>query len=195
MGLFREENYKIIIEPEIKLIPEFKRLIMRDKDRQKRNALTELAYVYFKTDYRSPYYIYPPEEREARIKKDLQLPEDFKEDLPIKRACIRYEEMQQTPAIQSLKSLRESLYVSLSAIDYMKNYLNSLMVNSGNIDDNENVEVDPTELIKQVNELLKLSNNIPSAIATLEQVEEKVKKEQSDKRRIKGGGKANYFED
>lgn len=199
MGLFKEENYKVIIDPEIKIIPEFKALITRDKDRRKRNAFNELAYVYFMVDYRSPYNAYPSEERSVRIIKDLKLPENFKPDAKVKAAMKRYEELQETPAIKSLGSIREALYVSLNAVNYVKgkisDFLNARIENEDEDLDPSVLEPAATELIQFVNMLLKLAGNIPSAIATLNNVEEQVKKEQSDKRRIKGGGSANYFED
>ena len=79
MRLFKEDNFNIVIDPEAKIIPEFKKIITSDKDRKKRNAHRELSYIYFMCDYRSPYSIYPKEERKQRLIKDLQ----FNEDTPV----------------------------------------------------------------------------------------------------------------
>ena len=47
MKLFKEENFQVVIETEAKLIPEFKKIIVNDKDRKKRTAHKYLSFIYF----------------------------------------------------------------------------------------------------------------------------------------------------
>ena len=196
MGVFKEDNNVIIIAPEIKTIPAFAAIIARDKDRQKRNAKKELAYIYYVTDFMSPYSIYDEEEREVRAQKACGFSDGWRKDAIIKHAIHQYEELQQTPAIKSLKTIRETLFSALNAVKYVRTYLDRTIAHlTSEADDEDGPEMDTESLIKTVNELLKLADKLPTTIATLEQVEEKVKKEQTNKRRIKGGGDANYFED
>ena len=73
MRLFREEGFKVVVDPELKLVPEFKSILTRDRSVEKKQAMRELSYIYFVYDHKSPYYIYPLEERLLRVSKDLSL--------------------------------------------------------------------------------------------------------------------------
>ena len=42
MKLFKEENFQIVIETEARLIPEFKKIIVNDKDRKKTRPNTKI---------------------------------------------------------------------------------------------------------------------------------------------------------
>ena len=175
MGVFKEENHRIIIDPEVKFIPAFAKLIARDKDRQKRNAQKELAYVYYVCDFLSPYNIYDSEERDIRSQRACNFKDGWKKDVVIKKAIEQYQELQKTPAIQSLESIRESLFTALKAVKFVRAQLNA-QIEFFTQESDPDVEVDTENLIKTVNELLKLADKIPNSISTLEAVEEKVKK-------------------
>ena len=59
MELFIIEKNKVIASPEALLIKEFKDIWDSDKFLSKDRAVSELAYVYFTTDYKSIYQSYP----------------------------------------------------------------------------------------------------------------------------------------
>ena len=71
MKLFDIDNNKVIVHPEALLIQSFKLLWDRDKSKDKARALKELAYVYFMTDFKSPYDRYDPAERHIQISADI----------------------------------------------------------------------------------------------------------------------------
>jgi len=50
-------------------------------------------------------------------------------------------------------------------------------------------------VVKSVTQLIDLSEKLPKAIDTISDLEEKVKKEQSNESRIKGGGTKGIFEE
>ena len=190
MRLFKEDNFNIIINPEAKLIPEFKKIITSDKDRKKRNAHRQLSYIYFMCDYRSPYSIYPEEERKQRLLKDLH----FNEDSPItdyvRAGMDKYNELQRTPTITNLKAIKEGLLTSAKVINALREQIeNSLDVVDG--DDDRDVG----SIMKDVTKLLQVSEQIPKAIDTINALEEKVKKEQANESKIRGGGTKGMFED
>jgi len=206
MGLFREENHKILLDPEVKLIPEFKAIQARDKDRAKRNAFKEFVFIYFYTDFKSPYTIYDKDKRFKLSLKDAGLPEDTKLEGPLKKAVEKYRELQKTPAIRTLDTLRNALFTSLNAVEALNMYLNERVAQvtqsrdpMDEDEDEDMLDADPTpdvaEMVKAVTELVKLSKEIPNVITTLGTVEEQVKKEQSESRRVKGGGGVNQFEE
>lgn len=193
MRLFREENFQVIIDPEIRLIPEFKRIITRDRDRQKRDAFKELSYVYFVYDYRSPYAIYPEGERKVRVRKDVQLPDGWMADKEMQEAIAKYQSLLDTPTIKSLTAIREGLLSSAKAIDALRLRIDQAlaMIDS----DDEEEQVDISTVVRSVTQLLELSEKIPKAITTISDLEDKVKKEQSNDTRIKGGGTKGLFEE
>jgi len=197
MGVFKEEQGKLVIDPEVKFILEFRKLIGRDKDRQKRNAMKELAFIFYVVDFKSPYSVYDEVEKIKRSIKTCGFDDTWKPDKPVKDAMRVYDELQDTPAIQSLRTIRSTLFTSLKAVRFVQDYLDRIIETMNSTTDEDDLEnpTDPEGLIKTVNELLKLSDKLPSTIATLEQVEEKVKLEQTTKRKIKGGGQSNFFED
>ena len=193
MQLFKEENFKIILDPEIKIIPAFKLLITRDKDRKKRGAFAELAYVYFMVSYKSPYGIYHPQERSERIKGELNLSEDWRPDNDVKAAMDKYNALQITPAMKSLISIKESLLTSSRVIDALRERIEVAL----SLTDGEQQEdgMDISDVVKSVGQLISLAESLPKAIDSIESLEDKVKKEQTNDRKIKGGGTTSLFED
>lgn len=196
MSLFHEEKYKVTVTPEIKLIPEFSAIWTRDKSANKQTAMRELAYIYFVTDHKSPYFIYSNDDRVGEVKKDLAFDPDWEPDGALIRAANKYEILMETPSVKSLKAIKESLLTSTKVIKLMQRNIEDMM-NSA-IDSSEDDESN-TDLIDRlsnsIDRLLGLSSKLPKAVATIEELEEKVKKEQSNERKIKGGGTTTYFED
>ena len=197
MGIFIEENHKIIIAPEIKLIPQIADLISRDKGKDKRESFKELSYVYFVTDYKSPYYIYPRDERRQRVKIELGFDPDWNPDQLLESVIFKYDEMQKTPSISTLVAIRESLMTSTKVIEALRTRIEDRLIKFNTPSETEDAPdelEDITNIVSAVSSLLVLADKLPKAISTMTDLEEKVKKEQSDDRKIRGGGSINAFE-
>jgi len=193
-SLFREENFKIIVDPEIKLIPEFYALVKRDKTSDKRTSFSELVYIYWMYDLRSPYSIYEEKDRSVRVAREAGLDSGWKPDKAIIKAAEKYIELSQSPSTLSLRSTREALLTSARVVDRLREKIeNDLKTLSG--DTPEEGASSVSDMVSSVNSLLKLTEQLPKAISTIEDLEEKVKKELAINRKIKGGGGANSFED
>lgn len=197
MGIFREENHKIVIATEFKLIPEFAALISRDKDKDKRNSFRELCYIFYVVDYKSPYSIYPSDERKQRVKREVGFDSDWTPDKQVQKAIEKYDEFQRTPSISSLIAIRESLMTSTKVIETLRGRIDDRLA-AYNTPPGEDSESDDLEdinaIVASVSSLLVLADKLPKAINTLEDLEEKVKKEQSNEKKIRGGGDVNAFE-
>lgn len=193
MRLFREENFQVIVDPELRTIPQFKRIITRDRDRKKRSAFKELAYIYFVYDYKSPYFIYPEAERRIRVRKDLELEPGWMEDKEMKEAVATYISFLDTPAIKSLIAIREGLLSSAKVIDALRMRIDETLADATDQDAEDPVDIG--SVVKSVTQLIELSEKLPKAIDTISDLEEKVKKEQSNESRIKGGGTKGIFEE
>lgn len=190
MKLFKEDNFQVVINPEAKLIPEFKKIITNDKDRKKRNAYKHLSYIYFMCDYRSPYSIYPEKERTKRLLKDLHIDDKSSISQFILDGMDKYNELQRTPAITNLKAIKEGLLTSAKVIDALNEQIS---ISLELVDGDEDRDVG--SIMKDVTKLLQVSSEIPKAIDTINSLEEKVKKEQANEAQIRGGGTKGMFED
>ena len=188
MGLFKYEDNKVVVDLELKLIPEFRKLIANDKDRFKKNVLKEFSYIYFMYDYKSPYVNYSEEDRHNKLVKELEL-EDFKVDKTLQDAIDKYIELQETPTLKSLKATREGLLTASKVITKLQRVIDASL--EAIDDENNDMEI----ILTNVEKLLKISSALPSAVNTVQQLEKKVKEEQVGESKIRGGGKVNLFED
>jgi hypothetical protein len=193
MSMFEEVDGRVVVSFEQKTIPEFRRIIERDKDRNKRVATQEFSYIYFMCDYRSPYVKNTPEaERGAKLKKELQLPPNWKEDADMVYAMQRYKLNQITASIDSLETTRESLLTANAVIKLLRKQIEEMLKDPDIATNPVNMQL----CVDNLERVLKLSVSVPKMIDTITVLEEKVKKEQSmNKIKLKGGGdKGNYEE-
>lgn len=175
------------MDTELRLIPEFKALLSRDRTADKKQAVKELSFIYFFHDHKSPYFIYPEDERRLRVSNDTGLGKDYKPDEKVTAAIAKYLELSKTPTIQSLTSIREGLLTSSRLIDTLRERIESALA------DPLLEDIDP--VVRSVTRMLEISEKLPKAIENITLLEEKVKKEESNDTRIKGGGKKGMFED
>lgn len=175
------------MDTELRLIPEFKALLSRDRTTDKKQAVKEFSFIYFFHDHKSPYFIYPEDERRLRVSNDTGLGKDYKPDEKVTAAIAKYLELSKTPTIQSLTSIREGLLTSSRLIDTLRERIESALADP----DLEDIE----PVVRSVTRMLEISEKLPKAIENITSLEEKVKKEESNDTRIKGGGKKGMFED
>lgn len=89
--LFKYESYEVSVEPEALMLIPFKTLYERDKNKDKRIALQELAFIYFMEDPRSDYqYLVDSEVRSDEVIQALGMPDGWKPDAAVKRAMEFY---------------------------------------------------------------------------------------------------------
>lgn len=192
MSLFTENKGSLSIAPEIQKIDAFSQIIKRDKDKAKRNAHNELAFVYFWADYKSPYLNNVEPKRLEILRKDLRLGADWKMDSVIKAAIAKYRELNETPTIKTLRTVKETLAVTVAVTESMRKKIEDSLSKYENEEPTDTSE-DITVIIQAVTSLIGLSEKIPKTIAILESMEEKAKKEAIDEK-IYGGGAAGLFE-
>ena len=183
---------KIEIDPVYYGVPAVKQVIAKDKDRQKRNAIKEMLFVYFNNDYRSPYMDKSEKTRPVHIKQDIDLPVEWEPCPKVKRLEDWYVKRQDTASIRSLKAVRGALVTSTNGIEAIKDVLDQKVEDYRGGD----TDVDLSTVTKLITELLSLSDKLPKAIETISNLTEKVKKEASgDGNAIRGGGEVGEYED
>jgi heat shock protein HspQ len=73
MKLFTYDGGIVRVDPELRVIKEFRDLIAEDKDREKKTATKWLAFIYHMLDYKSPYQTYAEKERKTRVLEAVDL--------------------------------------------------------------------------------------------------------------------------
>ena len=117
--LFDLKDRKVVVSPEALLIPEFKEIYSRDKSKDKANAIQQLPYVYFISDYKSPYVSsLSPTALSKVVAKDFMKDEDYEPDSKVLAAIDKYKELQKTP---SMLLLNASLQTVHNLTDYLQN--------------------------------------------------------------------------
>lgn len=92
MNGFLLKDYVLTVEDNMWGLLPFKKILKRDKSRDKDKALKEMLFIYYYCDIKSDYLIIDSKFRIEEIKKDIGLPEDWKIDSVIQEAIDFYEE-------------------------------------------------------------------------------------------------------
>lgn len=176
---------------ELRLIPEFKNVIIKDKGspgdadgREKKYAFKEFAYIYHVADFAA----YPmtkglnAAEAHDYAVKEAALDQDYKPDKIVKEAIVRYRELRETTSSNTLRNLHRGLHLGDKVISKAINRLEALM----NKTDTELTTEDVKILNDDLDVLIDKSTKIPKTLEVLAAVEQKVKKEVSEKRWMKG---------
>lgn len=185
MKLITIEDDMPVFNPEARTIKEFLYLLTRDKSskgdadgRKKRLATKELAFVHFMGHHNSEFVLtYEESEREEKIKKFIDLPNDWKPDAAVKAAIVVYQEMMETPSVIALRETREALFSATRLTSMFRRRLeNKIMVLEQDIDTaNESGELD--KALTDYNKIIEIAKNIPNQLAAIKILEESVLKE------------------
>jgi len=158
----------------ISTIKEFKKLIIRDKDRNKKQAQKEFTFIYHYLDFRSQFSNYPDADRlkEALRNADLDQALAINKDKDLVEAIIRYKELRETRSLRIIRS-------SYSAIDKLSVYF-------------DKVEVKEADEAKS---LITSLGGIGKLLGSIKELEEQVKRELSEEAGIRGDKTKGLTED
>ena len=92
MNGFLLKDSVLTVEDQIWGLEPFKKILKRDKSRNKDLALKEMLFIYYYTDIKSDYLIIDIKLRKEEIIKDIQLPDNWKIDSIMQDAINFYEE-------------------------------------------------------------------------------------------------------
>lgn len=162
---------KIVISPECLAITPFKELWESDISKTKSLATNKIKYVWFYSDYSSPYFQQPEEVRQKMIILDVIRDKDFKVTKDIKDCIAKYKELSSTPAIRMVESANilagkmESYFkdVDLAAVD-----------------------------VKKVTDIFI---NMPKIVSSLKEAEKKCMEEVNNGVKVRGNASIGMFED
>lgn len=165
-----DDNNKIIISPEALGLAFFKGLWSRDKSKDKEKAYMDISYVFYFSDFNSPFFNNPPDQRDGLIKKFVFKDDSYKADKEVLEAIKAYEEINKTPAMEMLEAV-------MIAIDKMKTYFKTV--------DYEND--DP-------NKVSRLITDMPKMIAAVNEAKEACRKESLGSIKVRGSATVGLFE-
>lgn len=172
------------VKPEALTIKPISDLWKADKSNDKKQALKQLAFIYWMYNWNSIYFKGYPDEQERFNAVIVEVFNDisWKPDIMVSEASKVYQKLQEEayPALSHLKAARKTL-------DGLKQFLN---------------EVDPNErtnaggLVLKPAEIYTAIGKMGDALIAVEKMEEKVKSQiQLEESKLRGGGKAGAFED
>ena len=163
------------------LLP-FKKILKRDKSRDKDKALKEMLFIYYYCDIKSNYLIMDSKTRVEEIRKDLGLGDDWKVDSVIQEAMDFYES-------RSLTVIGKLYKNTLKAVNDISDYLINTDALLSERDDKG----------KPVNDISKITGAITKVkglMQDLKAAEKEVIKEQVETEgRMKGKQQMGLFED
>ena len=116
MKIFDFKDNEVVVSPEILTILVFKDIWDSDKSKTKKNAYNDFKYIYHLCDFNSPYNNYSEERRIEAIKEEVIGEKTYTPDEKVKKGCLVYKELKQTPI--------ERLFISVKdKIEEMSSYL------------------------------------------------------------------------
>lgn len=116
MKIFDFKDNEVVVSPEILTILVFKDIWDSDKSKTKKNAYNDFKYIYHLCDFNSPYNNYSEERRVEAIKEEVIGEKTYTPDEKVKKGCLVYKELKQTPI--------ERLFISVKdKIEEMSSYL------------------------------------------------------------------------
>ena len=176
---FNEEIWEIELTPEAVEINPFKILWDRDKAKDKSLARKELAFIKLFSDYKSDYSdIIDEQERADTLKNDLVLPEKWKADDKIKDAVAFYKG-HETLIVKAYNGAKLGL-------DKLDKFLQAIDLNE------RDEKGKPIHNPKTIYDLI---NALPTAVRSLRDAEEEVRKEREVDSKMKGQKEKSIFED
>ena len=141
-------------------------------------SVTELAFVYFMIDHRSPFSIYEWDQRIIEVKNSIfGGKKKWSPSKKVLRACDKYEELIETSAVRLLKAARTSI-VKLEK--YFRDIDLHLMDDHG-------------KPIFHAKDLIANLSNMGKVVDGLTRLEEIVKKEEQAANTNRGGVEVNKY--
>lgn len=180
MKLFKYENYKLIIAPEAYALKCFKKLVDRDRTKEKINAMKELAYIYFVYDPRSDFQ-YEVEEtaRQIKVKEQIGLDLKWKPDTLVLDAIETYKLLTITTSSLLLQDTR-------AMIENLRKELPTLSIKERD---------DKGKLVYNIAQIMSAAKQVPALAKEIAEAERSVLKEIEDLTEMRGAKQKSILDD
>jgi len=194
-----EDKSLEINREEVYLIEAFNVILRRDRGskgdidgRKKFVALRDFKVIYYMSSINSTPSRLGLSEKEtiAFLKENIGLPDDFKIDKELKAAIDVANKIEETASSFLLVNSIKSLNVTSKVLGVISNKIQEKLSIIETNDDDESIK-QITNVINLSNEILKLTSNIPRTLEEIEKVQTKIFKEREDKLYARGGVEIN----
>jgi len=175
------KDWQVQVSDEAWALLPFKKILDRDKSKEKEQAIKEITFLWFFCDIRSDYISMVPSKREEEIKKDIGLDPDWEIDSVIQEAIDFYNK--EETALQTLYKQ------TLSSVQAIGSYLENSEALLAERDDRGKPVYDISKITNAVQKVPKLMKDIKEAY------KEVVKEIEDMENRKKGSRTLNTFED
>jgi len=171
---FKKESYDVVITEECSMLIPFKKIIDRDRSKEKDLALKEITFIYFYTDATSTYQsIFSESDRCDEIKKDIGLPIKWKIDPIIQDAIKFYSEKSKT----AVHHLYTASMTAAAAVNDILSDAKALIEAS-------------KDKIEAVQKVIGALEKVPKVMASLRDIEKELIRQIEDKEGKKIGSKS-----
>lgn len=159
MKLFSLRNYALTVSEEAYALKPFKILWDRDKNKDKKIAIAELAYIFYMEDFRSDFSdILDDSERSREVIINVGLPKSWKEDVFVEAARCFYKD--RVESVISIQYLKDAKHAVGEMSKFFRNIDLSKVNRSGNfvydISKVKTVLTDSASIIENLNELERI---------------------------------------
>ena len=163
---------KLILTPECLCISPFSEIWSKDKSKDKVQANNKIKYVWFFSDFNSPYYQHPESDRERMIISDVLKDKNFKVDKGLKEAIKKYKELNSSPAIE--------------AVDAAYSFMRKIQQFFKDVDLSE---------VNNPKAITDIFSNMPKMVEALNQTKKAATEEQTSGTKVRGQATLGMFED
>ena len=161
---------KVVLTPECLCISPFSEIWSKDKTKDKIQAHQQIKYVWFFSDFNSPYYKYPEDARKESIINDIIKDKNFKVTSDIKEAIEVYKKLHTSPAIAAVDA-------AFAFMNKIQTYFKE--VELGDVD------------AKKITDIFI---NMPKIVASLNEAKKAAYAEEASSTKVRGGAKVGMFE-
>lgn len=180
MKLFVYKDYNLRISDEAYALRPFKRLVDRDRTKEKTKAMKELAYLYFMYDPRSDFSFEIIEsDRDLRVKDSIGLEADWKPDKQVQEAIELYKYLTTSSSsllLQDTRVIIDNIRSTFRSIDLTEKDANG-------------------KLVFNIGQVMTAVKQVPSLIKELADAEKAVSKEIEEMGTMRGMKQKSILED
>lgn len=187
MKIFVFNGYEVVInQPEVLLVPEFKALwdkqrnkCKEDKTGEKRlKAYKEFTYIYMLHDWESPYSDYTDDEKLETLMEEYEVTIDDLRDPLFQAASLKYQKLQSTIKVELLlaaKRMASKLIVFFNTVDLTE-------------------RTDDGKFIFSSKDVIANLKDVGSAVDGIDTLIEQVRKEREASQDLRGGSNPGIFD-
>ena len=176
--------------PEIRDIECFRKIIVRDRDKYKKECKKELCYIFNMADNDSKYANFPEKERHAHLANDIFQDPTWKADQNILDCIETYKKLTVTPSEKLVVTLYETIHktdkIIKALIEQLEDNLTNESYKEKYIKMGNSVKTGIQITVDDINALMDVGKRVPAMLAELEKLQERIRTEKQASSKVRG---------